>query len=132
MNQRTQTCTIEGCPKKINSRGWCSMHYERWRLYGSTDAPRPTTVERLMAKVIKDERGCWTWTGALQRGYGRVCGGGRGNNQLAYRVAYELLVGPVPVGLELDHLCRNRACINPEHLEPVTHRENMRRMAAAR
>lgn len=65
---------------------------------------------------------CWPWTGYLTRqGYCHF--GGRP----AYRVAYERAVGSVPVGLTLDHLCRNRSCVNPSHLEPVTHQENMRR-----
>ena len=69
---------------------------------------------------------CWIWTGALnERGYGRAWGGP------AHRVFYERHVGQVPPGLELDHLCRNRACVNPAHLEPVTHAENMRRSALA-
>lgn len=71
---------------------------------------------------------CIKWTGALDRdGYGRV---GR-DCDLAHRVAYEREFGPIPEGLEIDHLCRVRSCVNPEHLEPVTHAENMRRLSEA-
>lgn len=73
--------------------------------------------------------GCWLWTGATSR-YGFV--GGQGRNVLAHRAVYELLVGPIPDGLELDHLCRNKLCVSPWHLEPVTHRENLRRRAPHR
>jgi len=70
---------------------------------------------------------CWLWRGLVDRkGYGRVTYRGRSGCQ-AHRVAYEMLVGPIPDGLELDHLCRVHACINPEHLEPVTQQENRRR-----
>jgi len=77
---------------------------------------------------IVDESGCWVWQGRKGKtGYGAV--GLRGR---VHRVFYERLVGPIPDGMELDHICRNRACVNPDHLEPVTHRENMRRAGMMR
>jgi HNH endonuclease len=82
-------------------------------------------MERFWSKVLKTDS-CWLWQSSMNRlGYGRFFLNGR--CQEAYRVAYELQRGPVPEGLELDHVCRVRACVNPAHLEPVTHAENMRR-----
>jgi HNH endonuclease len=82
--------------------------------------------ERLASKVRIDESDCWTWTASrIRGGYGNV--GWEGQVRVAHRVIYKLLVGPIPEGLEIDHLCRNRACCNPAHLEPVTHQENVRR-----
>lgn len=70
---------------------------------------------------------CWVWNGGLDNhGYGAYRMPGKGRVK-AHRVAYQQMVGPVPEGLELDHLCRNPACVRPEHLEPVTHAENVRR-----
>jgi hypothetical protein len=84
-----------------------------------------TFEQRFWAKVDKSGD-CWQWTAAkCSRGYGAF--GVDRKPRRAHRVAYELVVGPIPDGLELDHLCRNPSCVNPEHLEPVTHRENMRR-----
>lgn len=74
--------------------------------------------------TIGDE--CWEWNGASGRGYGLISDGS-GRLRPAHRMMYELLVGPVPEGLDLDHLCRNRGCINPKHLEPVTHKVNINR-----
>jgi hypothetical protein len=69
---------------------------------------------------------CWPWTGYHDRkGYGRISREGRSAG--AHRAAYELAIGPIPDGFQLDHLCRNPPCINPLHLEPVTSAENTRR-----
>jgi hypothetical protein len=68
---------------------------------------------------------CWLWTGALSGGYGSVRWGGQVRG--VHRVVWELLVGPIPPGLTLDHLCRVRQCCNPDHLEPVTLRDNIMR-----
>lgn len=85
-----------------------------------------TTLQRLLAKVEKQSNGCWLWTGYKQpKGYGTFKR--NGTMQLAHRAAYELLRGEIPAGLQLDHLCRNRSCVNPDHLEPVTNRENCAR-----
>lgn len=75
--------------------------------------------------------GCWEWLGTRNAdGYGIVCVGE--SRQRAHRVAYEQYVGPIPDGLVIDHLCSNRACINPKHLEPVAQAENARRGASGR
>jgi hypothetical protein len=73
--------------------------------------------------------GCFLWSLALGTdGYGYVnVGGKKGRRVGAHRVAYELICAPIPAGLDIDHLCRTRSCVNPSHLEPVTRKENLRR-----
>lgn len=84
------------------------------------------TRERIRLRICEDDNGCWIWVGARSKqGYGNVSVGGRCLR--AHRVSYEVFRGPIPVGLQIDHLCRVRACVNPDHLEAVTQQENMRR-----
>lgn len=82
---------------------------------------------RFRAKVTEDpDTGCWEWTAHRTRlGYGRFYAG---RYVQASRWSFEFFRGPIPDGLEIDHLCRNRACVNPDHLEPVSHAENCRRV----
>ncbi len=85
-----------------------------------------TLRERFDSKWSKDEKGCWLWSGYLTPdGYGRFQLDR--SSRVAHRVGYEIYVGRIPDGLELDHLCRIRHCVNPDHLEAVTHEENLRR-----
>ena len=73
-------------------------------------------------KIVKTEDGCWLWNGTIDfAGYGRYSG------KYTHRLVYESLVGEIPDGLEIDHLCRVRCCCNPKHLEAVTHQTNMQR-----
>lgn len=86
--------------------------------------------ERLRSKIAAEPNsGCWLWEGKIAKRtrYGVVYLDGR--HQYAHRAVYSLLVGPIPQGLQIDHLCRVRACVNPDHLEPVTQHENLLRGA---
>ena len=85
-----------------------------------------SVIERFSAKYKVDSWGCWIWqAGRTPDGYGGIQIGDRWT--MAHRWAYEYWRGKIPEGLELDHLCRKRACVNPYHLEAVTHRVNMMR-----
>lgn len=84
---------------------------------------------RFGRKYLPLDDGCWLWIGSTAgHGYGEFYDGQR--KVPAHRWAYEHFIGPIPDGLQLDHLCRVRPCVNPEHLEPVTQAENIRRGAA--
>lgn len=86
-----------------------------------------TPEQRFWSKVDKTDS-CWLWTGALHDlGYARFQSDGK--RVYAHRYSYELVNGSIPDGLTIDHLCRVRHCVNPDHLEAVTHRENLRRSA---
>lgn len=119
------TCLIDDCDRKPKGRGWCGTHYERWRRHGSTDHPGPAEEERFWAKV--DAGGdCWTWTGASVKGHGAFRDAS-GRTVYAHRWVWEFLVGPIPPKFVVDHLCQNRSCVNPDHLQPVTSAVNTAR-----
>jgi len=86
----------------------------------------------IMDNIIVDANGCWVWQGnSTQDGYGRMSFRQDGESY-THRFSYQAHKGPIPDGKEIDHLCRNRTCCNPDHLEAVTHRENTQRGARAR
>lgn len=127
--KKDDPCAAQGCTStQVHARGLCQRHYRRMRSTGSLTLPdRPTAEARFLAKVVKVPSGCWLWTAARHRdGYGafRLP---EGALVKAHIWAYEQYVGTIPEGLQLDHLCRVRECVNPAHLEPVTQRENILR-----
>lgn len=133
---RNSTCSEEDCDRPANRKGMCQMHRRREENHGEVTDPRE---RRFWAQV--DRRGddeCWPWTGHVQpNGYGTF---GTTGTRLVHRIAYQYMIGPIPKGLVLDHLCHtrdprcedcdecpHRRCANPSHLEPITPRENIAR-----
>ena len=90
--------------------------------------PPMEPLERLMDKFDIAENGCWQWTDYIKPDGYAVCRPDRSKGkQPAHRVMYELIVGSIPPETELDHMCSNRSCVNPDHLAPVSKQENIRR-----
>lgn len=124
----------EGCTEFVHARGLCDNHY-RWTQRNIGFASLPSSRERFLAFVNKNGKipearpdlgPCWLWTGCLDNdGYGRFTLDGK--KIMAARAAIILFGKGITVGLEPDHLCRVRPCVRVSHLEPVTHRENLKR-----
>lgn len=143
-SRNDSVCAVAGCDERASSRGWCLRHYMRWHRYGDPVTPAwdLSAERRFLEKVDKcgpvpaerPELGvCWMWTGAVckRTGYGKA----RFHNktQNAHRVALMVLEGvDIPSFMVGDHLCRNRRCVNPSHIEVVTQQENVQRGVAAR
>lgn len=126
-------CAVKGCERDAERLGMCHFHYKRQYVGRPLDAPyrdpNRTLKDRLFEKIEVDENGCWNWTGGKSHGNRGSVGIRTGKTTHAYRAMYEVLEGPIPEGLTLDHLCLNPLCCNPGHLEPVTRSENSRRQA---
>lgn len=128
-------CSIAGCSGDSRARGLCSKHWQAAKAAGSLPSewvreqrkPMPMREKLERRREIDPITGCWNWTGRIEDGYGKVALSSRYTS--VHKASFELWKGRVPNGTELDHLCRNRRCFNPDHLEPVTHQENVRRGA---
>jgi hypothetical protein len=89
------------------------------------------SVRQIASRVVTPRPDCLIWLGPSTNGYGRVTGGSR-KGQRAHRAAWEIANGPIPEGMTIDHLCRVRLCLNPDHMELVTREENARRAPRSR
>lgn len=114
-------CAEDGCDQPSRSVGLCNVHYDRRKRAGTL--PKPHTADQRFWLRVKKGPGCWEWGGPpASTGYGQF--GHDGRSDKAHRFAYESAVGPIPAGYEIDHLCRNRICVRPDHLEAVPPRVN--------
>lgn len=131
MSRVSMNCLKEGCEKLKYCRGMCKTHYRKWvdenpdkkrksilpRVY-----PAPPILQSVLDRVVAGHNNCWVYIGFKnKKGYGSFLG------KWVHRVTYQEMIGPIPDGFDIDHLCKNRSCCNPAHLEPVTHQENVRR-----
>jgi hypothetical protein len=128
-------CTVEECTNIVLAKGLCRKHYLRIYRTGSLEVKVHrdlSAYERLMLKVEPNANGCLIYKGKLiDRGYVHV----RHDNGLmryGHVIVYEHFYGPVPTGLEVDHTCNTRSCLNHEHLEAMTHKENIRKAVELR
>ena len=130
-------CTYPNCDMPFLANGLCSGHWHQMRRNGILKPLRkrfPTMIDTL--EHYSDRSGeHWLWLGFINpKGYGVVKTRGRNSTMLAHKAAYIEYIGPVPDGMEIDHVCRVRHCIrpHPEHIEAVTHAVNCQRGADAR
>lgn len=116
-------CKVDRCSAKVHARKMCEVHYRRFMRLGTTKIKTPE--DKFWDKVGKTND-CWFWVGNQYRsGYGRFNLNRR--YYQAHRYSYEIHKGKIPNGLVIDHLCRIPLCVNPDHLEAVTNRENIAR-----
>ena len=120
------TCAFISCDRPIKTMSLCHAHYMQTHrgeeLRPLRRLAKGGVAERMDAYTNRTD-GCWLWTGSKVQGYGQLRSGIE--TLRAHRVAYELAVGPIPEGAFIDHMCRVRACVRPDHLQLVTNKTNM-------
>lgn len=144
MNRTETYCLIDDCGALVRARQMCGKHYQRWRAWGDplfVDSRwRQTDSERFWSHVEKTDD-CWIWTASRKNGYGCFWVTRDGSDRMlqAHRYAYAEAYGPIPLGVTLDHVChtavtdtcrtaadcQHRACVRPDHLEPMSLSENI-------
>ena len=130
-----RTCSVVGCDHPYASRGYCGMHYRRWKVHGDPNYQSQQQLNRavdletyFLSKVDQLPNGCWEWTGRRHHNYGVFMISGI--NTAAHRWSYERWTGPIGPGLHMDHYrfpqdgCIGPPCVNPNHVRPTTPREN--------
>lgn len=126
MVQRTKKlCSVDGCNKTHYGRGWCQKHYSRWRKNGDPLIKSTTVLppKDAIRAYVAEQGDCLVWTRSkFASGYGLIWVNNR--NTPTHRYAWELVNGPIPEGMELDHICWNRACLRIEHLRLATLSQN--------
>lgn len=130
-------CSVEGCGTPVGlkgARGWCSRHYQRWMRTGHPLGTSRRSSEARFFDKVQQVGDCWIWMASKdQSGYGMFSDHDSPSKsahtqvERAHRWSYAFLRAEIPDGLQLDHLCRIRDCVNPWHLEPVTNRVNWER-----
>lgn len=114
-------CSIPNCKRIHEARGVCKLH---WHLLKRKNKlpPKKTIIEKFEERILKTDS-CWNWIGTIKtQGYGTFCFNYK--KYYSHRFSYELYKNKIPEKFEIDHLCRNRKCVNPDHLEAVTSRIN--------
>lgn len=122
-------CSIPECGKPGRKRTWCNSHYMNWFRHGDplTSTRTPSPEEDFWDRVQKTGT-CWLWTGTINdSGYGIFSV--RNNRLRAHRFSWELHESAIPEGMQVDHRCRNRQCVNPDHLRVVSNKQNSEHVA---
>lgn len=124
MVKATRKCSVEDCEMPAKTRDWCHKHYSRWLRHGDPMISlRSSTPEESLKKYTEWRNGCLVWNGyGNNNGYGRISVKGR--QILVHRHVWEKASGAIPEGMQIDHVCHNRGCVNIEHLRLVTIQQN--------
>lgn len=127
-------CSVEGCDEAVRSVGLCSVHYDRKITTGDVGpAHRKQFSDPEMSFWAKTQKtdSCWVWTGAkVPRGYGKMTAGGK--QVYTHRWSYARFKGEIPEGMQVDHMCFNTSCVNPDHLRLATPKQNSENQPGAR